>query len=221
MSIRFDYSYVKPFVSDSEMESIRPEVEESLRKTMQGTGKGSDYLGWFDWPEKYDREEYERLKKTAERLRSLSDILVVIGIGGSYLGARAAIEFCQASRKTEKKDPHRVLFAGNHLSTFALHELLEEIEGKDVCVNVISKSGTTTEPAIVFRIFKKYMEDKYGVEGAKERIVVTTDKEKGALRSLADQTGYETFVIPRNIGGRYSVLTPVGLLPIAFSGADT
>ena len=188
------------------------------------TGAGNDFLGWVNLPEEYDKEEFSRIKKAAEKIRSNSDVLIVIGIGGSYLGARAAIEMLQHSfynalSKEQRKVP-QIFFAGNNISSTYMCDLLEAIEGKDISVNVISKSGTTTEPAIAFRIFKELLENKYGKEGAKERIFATTDAKRGALKTLADTEGYETFVISDDVGGRYSVLTAVGLLPIAAAGID-
>ena len=184
-------------------------------------GAGSDFLGWLDLPINYDKDEFERIKEAAKKIRSNSDILIVIGIGGSYLGARAAIEFIHSSFYNEKKkDTPNIYFAGNNISSDYLSELIELCKDKDISVNVISKSGTTTEPAVAFRIFKELVEKKYGSAGAKERIFVTTDKARGTLKKLADDEGYECFVIPDDVGGRFSVLTAVGLLPIAVSGAD-
>ena len=183
-----------------------------------------EFLGWLNLPENYDKAEVIRIKKAAQKIQANSDILIVIGIGGSYLGARAVIESLTSSfnallSKEQRKFP-LVLYAGNNISPNYLNELVEAIDGKDFSINVISKSGTTTEPAIAFRLFREILENKYGVDGAKDRIYVTTDKEKGALKKLSDEEGYENFVIPDNIGGRYSVLTPVGLLPIAVAGID-
>ena len=188
------------------------------------TGPGSDFLGWVELPNNYDKEEFSRILKAARKIREDSDVLIVIGIGGSYLGARAAIESLTHSfynmLPKEKRNGPEIYFAGHNISSTYLAELLELIEGKDISVNVISKSGTTTEPAIAFRIFKEYMEKKYGKEGAKNRIYATTDASKGALRTLSETEGYETFVIPDDVGGRFSVLTAVGLLPIAVAGID-
>ena len=181
----------------------------------EGNGPGGDYTGWVKLPEDYDKEEFSRILAAAERIRKQSDILVVIGIGGSYLGARAVIDLLGAA-----PDAPEVVFAGNGLSTDAMTALIQKLEGKDFSVNVISKSGTTTEPAVAFRIFKKLLEDKYGKEGARERIYATTDKARGALKTVADREGYESFVVPDEVGGRYSVLTAVGLLPIAAAGID-
>ena len=183
-------------------------------------GPGSDYLGWVTLPYDYDKEEFSRIKQAAQRIRSHSDALIVIGIGGSYLGARAAIEALSHSFHNQMNDNTQIYFAGQNISSTYISHLLEMLEGKDISINVISKSGTTTEPAIAFRIFRDYLEKKYGKEEAKKRIFVTTDKEKGALKQLATEEGYETFVIPDDVGGRYSVLTAVGLLPIAAAGLD-
>ena len=198
---------------------------EDIHSDMNNIADNQDeFLGWLNLPENYDKAEVIRIKKAAEKIQANSEVLIVIGIGGSYLGARAVIESLTSSfnallSKEQRKFP-LVLYAGNNISPNYLNELVEAIEGKDFSINVISKSGTTTEPAIAFRLFREILENKYGVDGAKERIYVTTDKEKGALKKLSDEEGYETFVIPDNIGGRYSVLTPVGLLPIAVAGID-
>ena len=223
-NIRFDYSKALPFVGQHEIDNMAEYVKEAHNMLHNKTGAGNDFLGWVNLPTDYDKEEFARIKKAAEKIRSDSDVLVVIGIGGSYLGARAAVEMLQHSfynalDKDKRKGP-AIFFAGNNISSTYMADLLETVEGKDISVNVISKSGTTTEPAIAFRIFKDLLEKKYGKEGAKERIYATTDKARGALKSLADEEGYETFVIADDIGGRYSVLTAVGLLPIAVSGAD-
>lgn len=183
-----------------------------------------EFLGWLNWPSKYGKREFEKIKKCAKRIQENSDVLVVIGIGGSYLGARAVIEsltnsFYNLQDKAERKFP-QILYVGNNLSSTYINDMIELIQDKDISINVISKSGTTTEPAIAFRIFRNLLEDKYGIKEAQKRIFVTTDQEKGALKQLADEEDYETFVIPDNIGGRYSVLTPVGLLPIAVAGID-
>ncbi len=218
-NIRFDYSKALDFFNKEEIEMIKPQVSAAHKAIHEKTGAGNDFLGWVDLPVNYDKEEFDRIKKAAERIRSNSDVLVVIGIGGSYLGAKAAIDFLTGpfynyTAKTQ------IIFAGNNISPNYLNSVLECIEGKDVSVNVISKSGTTTEPAIAFRVLKKYLEEKYGKEEAKNRIYATTDKAKGALKNLADEEGYETFVVPDDVGGRFSVLTAVGLLPIAVCGAD-
>jgi glucose-6-phosphate isomerase len=188
------------------------------------TGAGSDFLGWVDLPVDYDKEEFSRIQKSAEKIKSDSDVLLVIGIGGSYLGARAAIEMLNHSfynaLPKEKRSTPQVLFLGQNISSTYMRDLMDLLEGKDFSINVISKSGTTTEPAIAFRIFRKMLEEKYGVEEARKRIYATTDKSKGALKTLANDEGYETFVVPDDVGGRYSVLTAVGLLPIAVSGVE-
>ena len=220
----FDYSRALPFVSQEEIDAMADYVKVAHDTIVNKNGAGNDFLGWVDLPTNYDKEEFDRIKKAAEKIRSDSDVLVVIGIGGSYLGARAAVEmlshtFSQALTKEERKGP-MVVFAGNSISSTYLADLIEMCEGKDISVNVISKSGTTTEPAIAFRIFKDILEKKYGKEGAKERIYATTDKARGALKTLADEEGYETFVVPDDVGGRFSVLTAVGLLPIAAAGID-
>lgn len=221
-TIHFDYSKALPFIHEHEISNLAPAVRMAHEMLHNGTGAGSGFLGWLHLPETYDREEFARIEKAAKRIQGDSQALVVIGIGGSYLGARAAIEMLTHSFYNElpqdKRKTPAVYFAGNQISPVYLTHLLELLEGKDVSVNVISKSGTTTEPAIAFRILKEYMEKKYGKEGARKRIYVTTDKAKGALKKLADAEGYETFVIPDDVGGRYSVLTAVGLLPIAVSG---
>ena len=218
-NIVLDCKKAAEFFSNDEVLSIKEQVKSAHKVLHEKTGAGSDFLGWVDLPENYDKEEFARIKKAAEKIRNDSDVLIVIGIGGSYLGAKAAIDFLRGpfynfNSKTQ------IFFAGNSISPNYLDGLLKAIEGKDVSVNVISKSGTTTEPAIAFRIFKDYLEKKYGKEEAKNRIYATTDKAKGALKNLADSEGYETFVVPDDVGGRYSVLTAVGLLPIAVCGAD-
>lgn len=223
-NIRFDYSKALPFVGQHEIDNMAEYVKEAHNMLHNKTGAGNDFLGWVNLPTDYDKEEFARIKKAAEKIRSDSDVLVVIGIGGSYLGARAAVEMLQHSfynalDKDKRKGP-AIFFAGNNISSTYMADLLETVEGKDISVNVISKSGTTTEPAIAFRIFREMLENKYGIEEARSRIYVTTDKEKGALKTLADNEGYEKFVIPDNVGGRYSVLTPVGLLPIATAGIN-
>ena len=218
-NITFQYDKASDFIGADELKNIAPQVKAAHKMLEEKTGAGNDYLGWIDLPVNYDKDEFARIKKAAEKIRSDSDVLVVIGIGGSYLGAKAAIDFLTGPfyNYTEKT---QIIFAGNNISPNYLNSVLECIDGKDVSVNVISKSGTTTEPAIAFRVLKKYLEDKYGKEGAKGRIYATTDKAKGALKNLADCEGYETFVVPDDVGGRFSVLTAVGLLPIAVCGAD-
>ncbi len=221
MAISLNKNYLADFISECEIKEIKTEIENALKVTKEKSGAGSDFLGWYDLPNNYKTEEYDRIKKAAADIQSKCDVLIVIGIGGSYLGARAAIEFIKSPfYNSIKKDTPEIYFSGNNISSAQMVELMALCEGKDVCVNVISKSGKTTEPAIAFRIFREFLEKKYGEEGAKERIYVTTDKAKGALKTLADDKGYETFVVPDDIGGRYSVLTPVGLLPIAVAGCD-
>ncbi|GAE28369.1 glucose-6-phosphate isomerase [Halalkalibacter wakoensis JCM 9140] len=222
--IRFDYSKALSFFSQHEVDYMQGAVTAAHEALHNKTGAGSDFLGWIDLPKEYDREEFARIKQAAEKIKSDSDVLLVIGIGGSYLGARAAIEalnhsFYNNLSKEERKTP-QVFFVGQNISSTYVKDLLSLIEGKDVSVNVISKSGTTTEPAIAFRIFRDYLEKKYGVEEARKRIYATTDRAKGALKTLATEEGYETFVVPDDVGGRFSVLTAVGLLPIAVSGLD-
>jgi len=221
--IKFDYSKTNQFIAEHELTQMQPLVTAADTILREGTGAGSDFTGWVNLPRDYDKEEYARIKKAAAKIQSDSDVLVVLGIGGSYLGAKAAIDFLSHTfsnlqTKEERKTP-QIFFAGNSLSSTYLAELIEAIGDRDFSVNVISKSGTTTETAVAFRIFKKLLEEKYGEE-AKNRIYATTDKANGALKSEADAQGYESFVIPDAVGGRFTVLTPVGLLPIAVSGAD-
>ena len=222
--ITFDLSRASQFWDEAHIEGMKYEALKARETLVSGTGAGSDFTGWVDLPVNYDREEFARIQKAAEKIRSDSDALVVIGIGGSYLGARAAIEFLGRNFANQFSSAERggpeIYFVGNNISNSYLKDLLALLEGKDLSVNVISKSGTTTEPSIAFRIFRRLMEERYGREGARERIYATTDKARGALKGLADQEGYETFVVPDDIGGRFSVLTAVGLLPIAASGAD-
>lgn len=221
MSLKLNSKYVGKFVNDDEMTGIKSQVESAAKVLHDKTGLGNDFLGWLDLPVDYDKEEFTRIKAAAERIQSNSDVLIVIGIGGSYLGARAAIGFLKSPfYNNMKKDTPDIYYVGNNINPTYLNEVLSICEGKDITVNVISKSGTTTEPALAFRIFKKLIEDKYGRDGAKERIFCTTDKSKGTLKNLADAEGYETFVIPDDVGGRFSVLTAVGLLPIAVAGCD-
>ena len=221
MSIKVNDSFLKGFLDESELLAMQSRADSAFSLVKEANGPGSDFLGWSTLPMDYDREEFSRIKIAAEKIRKSCDVLVVIGIGGSYLGARAAIEFVKSPLYNNlKKDTPDIYFAGNNISTTALNELLSICEGRDICVNVISKSGTTTEPAIAFRVFKSLLNDKYGEDGAKERIFVTTDKARGTLKHFSDEAGYETFVVPDNVGGRYSVLTAVGLLPIACAGID-
>ncbi|PBB06333.1 MULTISPECIES: glucose-6-phosphate isomerase [Salimicrobium] len=218
--VRFDYDKALKFMNEHEVGYMQDAVSLAHRALHEGTGAGSDFLGWLDLPENYDQEEFGRIEKSAEKIKADSDVLLVIGIGGSYLGARAAIEMLQHSffNELEDRSAPQVFFVGNNISSSYINDLLELIRDKDVSINVISKSGTTTEPAIAFRIFRKFLEEKYGEEEATKRIYATTDKKKGALKTLADERGYESFVVPDDVGGRYSVLTAVGLLPIAASG---
>lgn len=220
--ILFDYSNAG--IKDEEIKNALWQLKDAHNMLHNKTGAGNDFLGWIDLPVNYDKEEFNRVKAAAKRIRENSDVFIVIGIGGSYLGARAVIEALGHSfynmLPKEKRQGPEIYFVGNNISGTYVQHLLDLIEGKDISVNVISKSGTTTEPGIAFRIFKKYVEEKYGKEEAKKRIFATTDKEKGALRTLANEEGYETFIIPDDVGGRFSVLTPVGLLPIAVAGID-
>lgn len=222
--ISLDLSKTVPFLNSHEIDYMEEAVKAAHDKLHNKSGAGNDFLGWIDLPVNYDKDEFERIKKAAEKIKNDSDVLVVIGIGGSYLGARAAIEmlshtFHNSLDNSKRKTP-AIFYCGNNISSTYMAELLEAVEGKDISVNVISKSGTTTEPAIAFRIFKDYLEKKYGKEEAKNRIYATTDKAKGALKTLADAEGYQTFVVPDDVGGRFSVLTAVGLLPIAAAGIN-
>ena len=222
--VTFDYSKAAGFISDHEVESMKKIALQAKETLLSREGAGNDFLGWIDLPVDYDKEEFARIKTAAERIKADSEVLVVIGIGGSYLGARAAVEFLRHNfynmgSKEVRKTPE-IYYAGNSISSTYLKHLIDVIGDRDFSVNVISKSGTTTEPAIAFRVFKAMLEEKYGKEGAAKRIYATTDKARGALKSLADEEGYEEFVVPDDVGGRFSVLTAVGLLPIAVSGAD-
>lgn len=221
MALKLNDKYVKNFIDDNDLKAISAEVEAAHLKINERNGEGADFLGWVDLPVNYDREEFERIKKAAAKIKADSKALVVIGIGGSYLGARAAVEFVKSQNyNLVKKDTPNIYFSGNSISGDSLSELVELVKDVDFSINVISKSGTTTEPAIAFRIFRKLLEEKYGEKGAAERIYVTTDKCKGTLKELSGKAGYETFVVPDDVGGRYSVLTAVGLLPIAVAGID-
>ena len=221
MSLKIKDTYAKKFLNSNSVSELKEKAFSALDTVLAKNGEGSDFLGWAELPKNYDKEEFERIKIAAQKIKNTCDALVVIGIGGSYLGARAAIEFIKSPLYNSlKKDTPEIYFAGNNISTTALCELLSILEGKDICVNVISKSGTTTEPAIAFRVFKELLIKKYGVSGAKDRIFVTTDKERGTLKHFSDEAGFETFVVPDDVGGRYSVLTAVGLLPIAVAGID-
>ncbi|GAB6988239.1 glucose-6-phosphate isomerase [Paenibacillus pini] len=222
--INFDYSKALSFISQHEVDYFAEPIKLAHEQLHNQTGAGSDYLGWIDLPTNYDKEEFARIQQAAAKIQSDSEVLIVIGIGGSYLGARAAIEalthsFYNNLPKDKRKTPE-IYFAGNNISSTYVTHLLDLIEGKDFSVNVISKSGTTTEPAIAFRIFRAELEKKYGKEEARKRIYATTDKEQGALKKLANEEGYESFIIPDDVGGRYSVLTAVGLLPIATAGIN-
>ncbi|AKP48246.1 glucose-6-phosphate isomerase [Bacillus smithii] len=222
--IQFDYSKALTFFGEHEIRYLQDAVKVFHHALHEKTGQGSDFTGWIDLPVDYDKEEFARIQKAAAKIQQDSDVLLVIGIGGSYLGARAAIEMLNHSfynaLPSEKRKTPQIIFTGNNISSTYMKDVMDFLEGKDFSINVISKSGTTTEPAIAFRIFRKLLEEKYGKEEARKRIYATTDKAKGALKTVADEEGYETFVIPDDVGGRYSVLTAVGLLPIAVSGAD-
>ena len=221
MALKLVTKYADKFINSHELDAVRAQISAAHNTLVSKSGLGNDFLGWVDLPADYDKEEFERIKAAAKKIQEKADILIVIGIGGSYLGARAAIELLRSPYYNNlKKDTPDIYFVGNNISPTYLNEILSICQGKDLCVNVISKSGTTTEPALAFRIFRKLMEDKYGKEEAKTRIFATTDKAKGTLKELSDAEGYETFVIADDIGGRYSVLTAVGLLPIAVAGCD-
>ena len=222
--VTFDYSKAAQFISDHEVAYMKKLTLDAKEVLVSKTGAGNDFLGWVDLPVDYDKEEFGRIKEAAKKIQSDSEVLLVIGIGGSYLGARAAIEFLRHSfynmvDKSIRKTPE-IYFVGNSISSTYIKHLIDVIGDRDFSINMISKSGTTTEPAIAFRVFKEMMEKKYGKEGAAKRIYATTDKAKGSLKNLATEEGYETFVVPDDVGGRFSVLTAVGLLPIAVSGAD-
>ncbi|HEY8344867.1 MAG TPA: glucose-6-phosphate isomerase [Bacillota bacterium] len=219
--LTLDYSGAQKFFRSEELTYLEPKVEMAHKMLHERTGPGHDFLGWLEWPFRYDQAEFEGIKKAAARIHDQAEVLVVVGIGGSYLGARAAIELLSpAFTNSGRGKAPQILYAGNHLSAGYLSSLLDYLREKDFAVNVISKSGTTTEPAVAFRFLKKLLEEKYGKTEAAKRIYATTDRKRGALRELATAEGYATFVIPDDIGGRYSVLTPVGLLPIAAAGID-
>jgi len=222
--ITIDYSKSLGFLRQNEIDVLEERINQCHDMLHNGTGQGSDYLGWVDLPDNYDREELARIKAAAEKIRSESEVFLVVGIGGSYLGARAAIEMLSHSFYNElprdKRKGPKIYYVGHNLSSSYISHLLEVIEGQDISINVISKSGTTTEPALAFGILKEYMENKYGSQEASQRIYATTDKSKGVLRELSLHEGYETFVVPDNVGGRYSVLTSVGLLPMAVAGIN-
>ena len=219
MGVRLDTKYIEPFVSRSDIDAVKDRAVKAALLLSSKKGAGNNFLGWLNLPENYDKDEVKRIKKAAEKIQSDSDILIVIGIGGSYLGARAAIEFCKSANYNLYGKP-KILFAGNTISPSALSEIAELCNGLDYSVNIVSKSGTTTEPLLAFCMFKEMLEKKYGKKEAAKRIYATTDKSKGHLKALADKEGYETFIIPDDIGGRYSVLTACGLLPIAAAGID-
>lgn len=223
-SLIFDYSKTAMFVSENEISNFKPAAQTALKTLLEKSGSGSDYLGWLNLPVNYDREEFEKIKQAAKKIHSDSEVLLVIGIGGSYLGARAAVEFLSHSfynlLEADKRKYPQIIFCGNSLSSRYLADIKDYLQGKDFSVNVISKSGTTTEPAIAFRIFKELLIERYGKKEAVTRIYATTDKNKGALKQLADDEGYTAFTVPDDIGGRFSVLTAVGLLPIAAAGIN-
>ena len=222
--VTYDYSKAMQFISEQEIDSMCDIVENAKEVLVSKSGAGNDFLGWIDLPIDYDKEEFDRILKAADKIKNDSDVLLVIGIGGSYLGARAAIEFLRHSfyniiPKEVRKTPE-IYFVGNSISSTYIKHLMDVIGDRDFSINMISKSGTTTEPAIAFRVFKEMLEKKYGKEEAAKRIYATTDKARGSLKNLANEEGYESFVVPDDVGGRFSVLTAVGLLPIAVSGAD-
>jgi len=223
-SLDLDYQNMKPFLTDPEIQNLQPEIDRLHQALEQGTGKGADYLGWLGLSSRTSSEELAAIEQSAKQLRDQCDVFVSIGIGGSYLGARAAISYLSHTFSNQLSSKNsgspEIHFAGHNLNSDYHADLFDLIADRDVCLNVISKSGTTTEPAVAFRLLKDKLENKYGKEGARKRIVVTTDQAKGALKKLADEEGYTTFVIPDDVGGRYSVLTPVGLLPIAVAGID-
>jgi glucose-6-phosphate isomerase len=216
--INVDYSKAVPFINENDFKGIKNEISKAHDELHNKTGKGNEFLGWLELPNNYDKAEFELVKKSARKIRENSDILLVIGIGGSYLGSKAAIEML--TKHFDKNQKTEVIFVGHHISSSYMADLVDYIEDKDFSINIISKSGTTTEPAIAFRVFKKILIKKYGLEESRNRIFATTDKEKGALRTLANNEGYTTFVVPDDVGGRFSVLTPVGLLPIAVMDID-
>ena len=222
--VTFDYSKTAEYISEGEITAMKRIAEDAKKLLLSREGEGNDFLGWIDLPVDYDKEEFARIQKAAAKIQSDSDVLLVIGIGGSYLGARAANEFLGHNfyniiPKSMRKTPE-IYYCGNNLSSAYIKGLMDVIGDRDFSINMISKSGTTTEPAVAFRVFKKMLEEKYGKEEAAKRIYCTTDKARGALKSLATEEGYESFIVPDDVGGRFSVLTAVGLLPIAVSGAD-
>lgn len=222
--LKFNYQNALNFITETEVNLMESQITLAAKMLEEKTGAGNDFLGWVNYPSNYNKDEFKKIQEVAEKIKKSSDILLVVGIGGSYLGARAAIDFLTHSfhnslEKDKRKTPE-IFFVGQNISGTYLSDLLDLLDNKDYSINVISKSGTTTEPALAFRVLKNHIEKKYGKEAAKDRIFATTDKAKGALKKLADSEGYETFVIPDDIGGRFSVLTPVGLLPIAVAGID-
>lgn len=221
MSLKFNSKYSESIVSPADIKAIAPKAVKAMDTLMSKTGEGNDFLGWIDLPTNYNKEEFDRIKKSAEYIKKNADVLIVIGIGGSYLGARAVVEAIKSyNYNLLAKDTPQIYFIGNSISPSSLNEIVSLCDGKDVCVNVISKSGTTTEPAIAFRVFRELINSRYSKEEAAKRIFCTTDAHKGTLKELADKEGYETFVVPDDVGGRFSVLTAVGLLPIAVAGID-
>ena len=221
MAIKFNSAYAKQFIRENDIKGLETQVSAAHGLVNDKTGLGNDFLGWIDLPTNYDKEEFDRIKKSAEYIKKNADVLIVIGIGGSYLGARAVVEAVKSyNYNLLAKDTPQIYFIGNSISPSSLNEIVSLCDGKDVCVNVISKSGTTTEPAIAFRVFRELINSRYSKEEAAKRIFCTTDAHKGTLKELADKEGYETFVVPDDVGGRFSVLTAVGLLPIAVAGID-
>ena len=221
MPVRLNDKYLKDFITNEEYLAISSQIKDAHNSLHNASGLGNDFLGWLDLPSSFDKEEFCRIKKAAKKIQSNSDVFIVIGIGGSYLGARAAIEFLKSNNYNMlKKDTPDIYFVGNNISSTYLSEIIDICKDKDISINMISKSGTTTEPAIAFRVFRELLENKYGKEEAKNRIYCTTDKSKGTLKELSNKEGYESFVVPDNVGGRFSVLTAVGLLPIAVAGID-
>ena len=220
MAIKFNSSFAADFLRETDLLGLEAQVKAAHDMVTAKSGLGNDFLGWVNLPTDYDKEEFDRIKKAAQKIKEDTDVLIVIGIGGSYLGARAAIEFLKGPFYNDLADGPKIYFAGNNISGAYLDDILKICENKRVSVNIISKSGTTTEPAIAFRVFRKLLEERYGEEEAAKRIYCTTDKARGTLKQLADQKGYESFVVPDDVGGRFSVLTAVGLLPIAAAGAD-
>ncbi|HJC71536.1 MAG TPA: glucose-6-phosphate isomerase [Candidatus Ruthenibacterium merdavium] len=221
MSVKMNGKHLGGFIREHEYQAIYPQIQAAHTMLHEKSGLGNDFLGWLDLPVNYDKEEFARIKAAAKRMQEDSDVVIVIGIGGSYLGARAAIEALKGMMyNAKKKKTPDIYFVGNSISPAYLQDIISLCEDREFSVNVISKSGTTTEPAVAFRVFKALLEKKYGKEGAKRRIYATTDRAKGTLKELSDREGYETFVVPDDVGGRFSVLTAVGLLPIAVAGCD-